>query len=1154
METPLEDEWATATMTALRRLQCRQPCSAQLLSSSSHLNRKLGSACPPFKYLPARSSAHHYLCISARTGSDPSSSVRLLPKPIIHRLYNSISSGEHFRAGVFFLVNATQVLDLTLNRVSARTELRLTRCPLHSWNHRLLPKMAQAASLMDLLSQNQPQVQTRQALLIIGLQNDFISPDGRLPVKTKNGFLDRIQSLIPKFRELDGHIVWVQTVYEADRIANDASTGEGDALVVGGLIDGDEDSTDGGDDESTKDLPIPQAQSRSSKHKQRALDLLKRVSARRKAIPREEARASAEEDEELFLLKSPKKTPACMPQTNGVQFTPDAESLIQRPRDAVIRTTNYSAFQGTPLLMTLRARLVTEIFICGCITNVSVLATVIDGARHGIKINVVQDALGFRKQTRHDLALKRMEDFFDAWLVTSAEVLKRERLADVETADANEELDAMVGKLSLKDTPGHESRTPSGKSRKPAHSPAGKAEANTDKSTDEQFSDKLVRGANVPGSEREAQEKGSTQLVQAKIRVRTKGRKKRKDTSTPKPEVIEKAGPSTQSSSTEAANQLAKSDEPATNGHEKEIEKNLSESDCSPSASVPDDVSGEKRILSSLSDTQMPESASKLVSVSTPTDVSPTPQNPTKDGPSGSPGDTSASSTTVKKSKLQSLANLPVLGPGDHIGEGDCRIINDFLPNQDGNLQSPQDGIFTQLYTEVRWQKMLHQQGEVPRLVCCQGQFGDDGSMPVYRHPADQTLPLLHFSPRVNAVRKQAEKLVGHPLNHVLIQLYRGGSDYISEHSDKTLDIVKESSVVNVSFGAQRTMRLRTKKNAKVEREDESGQRETQRVAMPHNSMFVLGLKTNEKWLHGIMADKRVDAERSEPEKAFSGSRISLTFRHIGTFLDARESTIWGQGATAANQREAADVINDDEEEAERMIRAFGQENHSSDFGWSKWYGSGFDMLHLHNPPEDLPILFGSNNSIGIKQIQLALWECKTKFTAVEAPTLDEKYTSNLGVHFRDNDAHHTEISTSAAILLYLDRYHPLDRDDRSKPCTAAGYPIIFLASRLLKSYQSREMETHCVAFTDALAELEAGIQTSDGPFIAGKRFSIADCYMWPIVDELSRNWDGWTEERYSALTEYHKTTWKKKACVKKLRSEAPGAEKAENKDTGAEA
>ena len=139
-----------------------------------------------------------------------------------------------------------------------------------------------------------------------------------------------------------------------------------------------------------------------------------------------------------------------------------------------------------------------------------------------------------------------------------------------------------------------------------------------------------------------------------------------------------------------------------------------------------------------------------------------------------------------------------------------------------------------------------------------------DNSFPIYRHPADESPPCLPFSPTVERIRQQIEDLLHEPVNHVLIQHYRTGADYISEHSDKTLDIEKGSSIVNVSFGAQRTMRLRTKKSDKAG--NDAQQRETQRVAMPHNSMFVLGLASNEKWLHGIMPDKRMISERSDAE------------------------------------------------------------------------------------------------------------------------------------------------------------------------------------------------------------------------------------------------------------------------------------------------
>jgi alkylated DNA repair dioxygenase AlkB len=312
------------------------------------------------------------------------------------------------------------------------------------------------------------------------------------------------------------------------------------------------------------------------------------------------------------------------------------------------------------------------------------------------------------------------------------------------------------------------------------------------------------------------------------------------------------------------------------------------------------------------------------------------------------------------KKKLQSLANLPTLGPEDNIGEGDTYIRYNLIPasiTDEINSSLPlANTIFHALYHEVQWQKMFHAAGEVPRLVAVQGIVGAD-SIPVYRHPSDQAPTLLPFSKHVDVVRKESEKLIGHPLNHVLIQLYRDGKDYISEHSDKSLDIVRGSSIVNASFGAQRTMRIRTKKSAVTKdgssTEPES-QRMTQRIPMPHNSLFVLGLRTNQIWLHGINADKRLPADRNDEEKAYNGMRISLTFRNIGTFLNKEETKIWGQGALEKTHTKAHDVINGDENETAKMIRAFGIENHEGEgFDWDEVYGGGFDVLHFRGKDDE---------------------------------------------------------------------------------------------------------------------------------------------------------------------------------------------------------
>ena len=1052
------------------------------------------------------------------------------------------------------------------------------------------------ASFAEILAK-QPKVQTRQALMVIGLQNEFITPTGHLPADTTSGFLDRIHTLIPKFRELNGNIIWVQTLYEADRLANTSFTGEGDALVIAGLVDGEENSSQAGDDESTKDMSVsvPQAQSRSAKHKQRALDLFKRVSSRRKALPVEEAKVTVEEDEELFLLKRLKKGAACMPDSDGAQFTKDIKGLIETPRDAVIKTTNYSAFLGTNLLLTLRARLITEIYVCGCLSNVSVLATVIDGARHGIKINVVQDALGFRKQGRHDLAVKRMEDFFDAYMVTTADVLAKEHFevvvpakeeAKSDTKDAKiskDELEALVGSLTLNEKPNTASITPNGRSTKatsdqpistgPTSSRIQDNVATEHANSDEEFAAALVRPRQTKSAGQRSTDANEPKLVQSKTRMRRKKKKKPTEGS-----LVEPSAPNGES------NKAASQAQPAA-ATCKEIDS-LKAAALNAEAENDDTQkqsgTGQKPLDAKISGTTVP---SKDVSVDNadPSSTKAAPDEPNTDSmpietnPSSAslaqastsaapPSDhiptkaeTSLSThsqitTTAKTSKLKSLTNLPVLGPGDYIAEGDSRIVHDLIPPGYRHPSEPAkplaDTIFQQLYSEVRWQKMLHQQGEVPRLVCCQGDFGDDGSKPVYRHPADQTPPLLHFSPKVQWIRRAAEKLVGHPLNHVLIQLYRSGNDYISEHSDKTLDIAKGSSIVNVSFGAQRKMRLRTKRDSKFKSSgDENTQRETQRVAMPHNSMFVLGLKSNEKWLHSIMADKRLEAERSDLETAYSGARISLTFRHIATFLDAKETVIWGQGATSKDQRGAADVVNNDEAEAERMIRAFSRENHSNEFNWSEWYGDGFDVLHLHEPPEQLPILFaGNNNALETKQVQLALWESKINHTLPEVPCLDKELGTSQRIMFRDNDTHFTEISGLSSILHYLDRYHSFCAD---RPVTAASYALLEFLSQVSAFSSDHgglpeppKSATETLDLTATLYILSEPLKDHGGPFITGKRFSIADCVVWPVLDECVDGWAGWDELKWPGLAEYYKLAWKKKACLKKLRAELPVARK----------
>ncbi|EIW73959.1 hypothetical protein CONPUDRAFT_68140, partial [Coniophora puteana RWD-64-598 SS2] len=281
------------------------------------------------------------------------------------------------------------------------------------------------------------------------------------------------------------------------------------------------------------------------------------------------------------------------------------------------------------------------------------------------------------------------------------------------------------------------------------------------------------------------------------------------------------------------------------------------------------------------------------------------------------------------------------VGPNDHIGEGDSTIVLDILP-----AELAEDA-FEKMRQEVQWNTMYHRGGEVPRLVAVEGEVAEDGSFPIYRHPADESPVLLPFSPTVSKIREHVQRVLNHPVNHVLIQHYRSGADYISEHSDKTIDVVRGSKIVNVSLGAQRTMTLRTKRDRDADTGRDAGTpRLSQKVSLPHNSMFVMGLETNAKWLHGINHDKRPLQYKPAAEQFNGGERISLTFRRIGTFLTKGETRIFGQGAKAKMAADAQPVVNGTDEAA-KLLDAFGRENQTSDFDWAETYGEGFDVLHF---------------------------------------------------------------------------------------------------------------------------------------------------------------------------------------------------------------
>ncbi len=248
------------------------------------------------------------------------------------------------------------------------------------------------------------------------------------------------------------------------------------------------------------------------------------------------------------------------------------------------------------------------------------------------------------------------------------------------------------------------------------------------------------------------------------------------------------------------------------------------------------------------------------------------------------------------------------------------------------------DNTFQTLDNEVAWNQMIHRGSAVPRLIALQGAKEPDGVEPLYRHPADAQPPLTHWTPTVDAIRQEVERRIGHPLNHCLIQLYRNGRDFIGEHADKTLDVMRPSVIVNVSLGATRSMLFRSKADKGAV---------PQKLPLPHGSFFMLNLDSNQKFYHGI---KQLGNDGTD------APRISLTLRYIGTYYNPTNGAVWGIGAPSKTRAEAnarVEWINSlsseqrlakETAEVDRMLRLFREENINDNFDANS-YQPGFDIL-----------------------------------------------------------------------------------------------------------------------------------------------------------------------------------------------------------------
>lgn len=261
------------------------------------------------------------------------------------------------------------------------------------------------------------------------------------------------------------------------------------------------------------------------------------------------------------------------------------------------------------------------------------------------------------------------------------------------------------------------------------------------------------------------------------------------------------------------------------------------------------------------------------------------------------------------------------------------RLLLDVVPGLDHREKSVEA-----LEREVAFEQWSHKGGALPRLCAEQGEM-QESCRPLYRHPIDsgddEPGALAAFTPTVARIKATIEEVLSPcRFNHCLIQLYRSGSDSISEHADKTLDIAQDSVIVNYSVGATRTLILRKKNEGGGGEERE----ETRRFALSHNSLFVLSLEMNREYTHQIKQDKRAPRDKALEEM---GVRISLTFRSIATFFNLQHKVLFGQGAPRRVEEEADETV-----ESRRLLQAFRDENKTTKT-WQELYGGGFRLVSM---------------------------------------------------------------------------------------------------------------------------------------------------------------------------------------------------------------
>ncbi|MDJ0973285.1 MAG: alpha-ketoglutarate-dependent dioxygenase AlkB [Planctomycetota bacterium] len=170
------------------------------------------------------------------------------------------------------------------------------------------------------------------------------------------------------------------------------------------------------------------------------------------------------------------------------------------------------------------------------------------------------------------------------------------------------------------------------------------------------------------------------------------------------------------------------------------------------------------------------------------------------------------------------------------------------------------DALFAALLERVAWRSeeivLFGKRHQTPRRTAY---YGDPEAAYTYSGNTWTPLPWL---PELRTVRERIAPATPEvEWNAVLANLYRDGRDSMGWHADDEPELGPAPWIASVSFGAERTFRLKRK----------DGGGEPVNVELTHGSLLVMEPPTQAHWVHALPKRLRVTAPR-----------VNLTFRRVG--------------------------------------------------------------------------------------------------------------------------------------------------------------------------------------------------------------------------------------------------------------------------------